>query len=422
MAVLEEQEGLNVPKCNLSTFFDDLEGKLAFLTDMFNYEEFGLTLEDIRKPMLVIGKPGIGKTLGIIGLINKLNSRLPEGKKLGFKKILLGQTVVGSMSGIPVVMPDGSVQRVQMPDLPDPIRDGEYGVLFLDEITTADEMQIQPALGLADDSRNIGEYSLPEHWIVVAAGNGPDCTNFVRLDDMTISRFSVYDISYDFKKDWRPYAHETGVNPDILAYLSFKNEEISAVESSDMDKAGKQSPNPRTWERLSKEMKMREAMGKPVGVNELPFFAGRIVGKRVGAEFAAFVSFKDKMCYDPKKILEGTEDFAEQPLDDVEAYHILVQQCVKEATTLLKDTVDSNGNHPRAVYEKIGNMVRWFIKYPNLEGTFNSLIEFRDEVPYLSDMMQDSDFSIVCPELDDFWADNMALIADSMEDLNNLKF
>lgn len=422
MAFVEEQEGLNVPKCNLSVFFDDLEGKLALLTKMVDYEEFGLTLNDVRKPMLVIGKPGIGKTLGIISTIKKLNTRLPEEKKLGFKKILLGQTVVGSMSGIPVVMPDGSVQRVQMPDLPDPVRDGEYGVLFLDEITTADEMQIQPALGLADDSRNIGEYSLPEHWVVVAAGNGPDCTNFVRLDDMTISRFSVYDISYDFKKDWRPYAHETGINPDILAYLNFKGDEISAVESSDMDKAGKQAPNPRTWERLSKELQVREAMGKPVGVNELPFFAGRIVGKRVGQEFAAFVSFKDKMIYDAKKILDGSEDFASRPLDDVEAFHLLVQQCIKESSTLLKQTVDENGNHPRAIYEQIANMVRWFIKYPNLEGTLNALVEFRDEVPYLGDMIMDDDFNIVCPECMDFFAENMSLISNLQGDFDNLKF
>ena len=53
------------------------------------------------------------------------------------------------MQGIPVALPNGKTVRVQMPDLPDPERDGEYGVLFLDEITTADEMQVQPALGLA---------------------------------------------------------------------------------------------------------------------------------------------------------------------------------------------------------------------------------------------------------------------------------
>ena len=181
----DEREGLNVPQSTLTEFFDDVEGKLALLTGLVPYEDFGLTLEEIRRPMLVVGLPGIGKTCGIISSIKELNKKLPKEKKLGFKKILLGQTVVGSLSGIPVAKPDGSVVRVQIPDLPNPEKDGEYGVLFLDEITTADEMQIQPALGLADDSRSLGEYTLPEHWVVIGAGNGPDCTNFVRLDDMT---------------------------------------------------------------------------------------------------------------------------------------------------------------------------------------------------------------------------------------------
>ena len=167
MSSLEQQEGLNLPHSTLTEFFDDVEGKLAMLTGLVPYEDFGLTLEEIRRPLLAIGKPGIGKTCGIISSIKEMNKKLPKEKHLGFKKILLGQTVVGSLSGIPVARPDGTVVRIQLPDLPDPQRDGEYGVLFLDEITTADEMQIQPALGLADDSRSLGEYTLPEHWIGV---------------------------------------------------------------------------------------------------------------------------------------------------------------------------------------------------------------------------------------------------------------
>ena len=115
---------------------------------------------------------------------NLIDKEMPKDKQFGFKKIQLGKLVVGDLTGIPVVMPDGTVKRVHVPDLPpnDPKDPNfkEYGVLFLDEITTVDEAQMQPALGLADSSRDMGEYKLPEHWLVVAAGNGPDCTNFMR--------------------------------------------------------------------------------------------------------------------------------------------------------------------------------------------------------------------------------------------------
>ena len=58
MAGIEEKEGLNLPKSRLVDFFDDVEGKLALLTGLVDYEQFGLTLEDVRKPALVIGPPG----------------------------------------------------------------------------------------------------------------------------------------------------------------------------------------------------------------------------------------------------------------------------------------------------------------------------------------------------------------------------
>ena len=307
----ESRETLNIPKCHMKDFYDDLRDKLSLVTGIVNYEQFGLTLEDIRKPMLCVGLPGIGKTCGIISIVKSLNEVLKERGSdihLGFKKILLGQTVVGSMQGIPVALPNGKTVRVQMPDLPDPERDGEYGVLFLDEITTADEMQVQPALGLADDSRSLGEYTLPDHWVVVAAGNGPDCTNFIRLDDMTISRFVGYDISYNFVTDFRPYAHATDIQSDIIAFLNFSPDDVVHVMSDDTDEAGKLFPCPRTWERLSIELKMREAVGKPVDVEDIANFAGRVIGRQTGNEFGAFCRFKKTMKYDVDKIFEGTEN------------------------------------------------------------------------------------------------------------------
>ena len=73
MADTFEKEGLNVPKSHLKEFFDDVEGRLAFLTGLVDPEQFGLTLEQVRRPLLVIGLPGIGKTCGIISSIREMN-------------------------------------------------------------------------------------------------------------------------------------------------------------------------------------------------------------------------------------------------------------------------------------------------------------------------------------------------------------
>lgn len=421
MGRMEEKENLNIPQTTLTEFFDDVEGKLALLTGLVPYEEFGLSLEDVRKPLLVVGKPGIGKTSGIISSIKELNKKLPADRQLGFKKILLGQTVVGSLQGIPVARPDGTVVRIQIPDLPNPAIDGEYGVLFLDEITTADEMQIQPALGLADDSRSLGEYKLPNHWIVIGAGNGPDCTNFVRLDDMTLTRFSAYDINYSYKKDFRPYAHATGISEDIIAFLNFSPDACVRVESTDMDEAGKMFPCPRTWERLSIELKMREAMGRKVDISSIGNFAGRIIGKNAGREFGAFMDFKKRLDYDFNKIFDGTERDPEVGMAK-ESYHIILEGLFKAVKDDLKN-FNSQNEVPVEMYKKVGNMISWILKFHELENKINAIIEIRDDIPAIATLMFDDDFAeVCCPGLNDFFDENAALLQSNLDALENLRF
>lgn len=419
MSSLEQQEGLNLPHSTLTEFFDDVEGKLAMLTGLVPYEDFGLTLEEIRRPLLVIGKPGIGKTCGVLSSIREMNKKLPKDRKLGFKKILLGQTVVGSLSGIPVSKPDGTVVRIQLPDLPNPQRDGEYGVLFLDEITTADEMQIQPALGLADDSRSLGEYTLPEHWIVIGAGNGPDCTNFVRLDDMTLTRFSAYDINYNYHKDFRPYAHATGINEDIIAFLNFKPDLCVRPESTDMDSAGKMFPCPRTWERLSIELKMRKVQGKPVDPDQIANFAGRIIGIKAGREFGAFMQYRKTLAYDIDKILAGTEKDPEVGMP-AETYHIIIQSLIKKITDKVK-IYDSIDDVPLPVYEMCGHMLHWILKFQELERKVNAIAEIRDDCDLLVDLIFDDDFAEnYCTEIDDFLRENNVLLNSAFNNIAGL--
>lgn len=415
----EMREDLGIPKSSFEEFMEDLRGRLAFISGKLNYEDYGLTLKDVRKPVLVIGLPGIGKTCGVISIIKELNSTLPVNKQFGFKKILLGQTVVGTLSGVPVVNnQNGDVKRAQAPELPTVEKDGEYGILFLDEITTADEAQVQPALGLCDDSRNIGEYTLPEHWLVVAAGNGPDCTNFIRLDDMTLSRFSPYDINYSYKRDWRPWAHEHDINPLIIAYLNFKPENCVAVESTEMDDAGKMFACPRTWERLSIELKMRKALGKPVKANELANFAGRIIGKRVGREFAAFSSYSEDLPFDPNKIIEGDERDPE-PMKE-ESFHIILESCISIMKKIMSDTVDANGAYPSSTYRAMANLVDWFLKAENfaLELVVNAVAEMRTNIPNFGEILFDADFLQFTNRFEEFITAHTDLILDtSVDDL-----
>ena len=396
-------ETLGVGSCNLSDFFMDLKGQLSLVSGLYPMPE-GLTLASVRRPLLVIGKPGIGKTCGILSILNDLNKMLPKEKQFGMKKILLGQTIVGELSGIDVVNPaTGELKKSQSPNLPRVKEDGEYGVLFLDEITTADEAQIQPALGLADDTRSIGEYTLPEHWVVVAAGNGPDCANFVKMDDMTLTRFQAYDIDYDYKTDWRPWAHENGIDELIIAYLNFAPEETVHVVSDDMSKSGKMFACPRTWTRLSDELKIRKAQGRPVSQEELYAFSSRIIGETSAKGFTAFAAYRSQVKYDAGKIIEGTEKIPQEDLP-VEVFHILIMSIIKQLREILKSDINEQGLFSDKGYIATANALKWIMSLDRfkLDEVMNAITQLREEVPNIKSILVDPKFDPYCPEYLEF--------------------
>ena len=399
-------EDIGVAKSGISEFYSTVRSKLMLMTELVEIPErlrHLNKLEDIRIPVMVIGRPGIGKTAGVLSIIRDLNTQLPEDAQIGMKKIMLGQTLIGSLGGIPVVDPStGIVHKALASELPREEIDGKYGVLFLDEVTTADEQQVQPALGLADDSRSIGEYTLPENWLVVCAGNGPEDANFIRLDNTLLSRCINFDILYDYREDWRPWAHANGIQQNIIAFLNFKPEAIFTMVSTENDRSGKVFPCPRSWTNLSRELDLQELVGRPVKGN-LYEFASRIIGVDAAREFAAFARYEDQVEYDVQKILAGTERDP-QRLASQEVFHILSQAILGELKLLLAKTVDENENFPHETYVTIANAVRWIIKLDQfmLEHVVSFLFESRNQVPLLSLALLRPEFTPYCPEFDEF--------------------
>lgn len=418
-----DEENIGVEPCNLTTFFETLEGQLMALTGLIPQEVLDaecVTLWDIRRPNLVIGDPGIGKTCGIASVINKINAKLPPEKQLGFKKLMLGRYAVGSLTGIPVVDPaTGKVKREVVPDLPCIDKNDkeykEYGVLFLDEITTVDDAQVQPALGLTDDTRSVGAtYTLPEHWIVVASGNGPQCANFLKLDDMTLSRFNVFDVKYSYQQDWRPWAQANKIDNLIIAFLNFKPEYIVQTVSEESDRSGKQFACPRTWTRLSKELSLRRALGRPVGLHELSGFASRIIGIKAATDFQAFAQFSQKLTIDPDDIINGK--VKECPNDlDMEAFHILVQSLVRKLLLLAESygEIPVGSDYPDDAYIKVGNVLRFIVSVGDLfiEQSVSAITQLNHEVPYVNKILVKFDkFEQYCPEFIQFLDDHIECI------------
>lgn len=388
---------------SLGSFFEEVRGRLSVLTSGMLDEETAIEAGNVyRKPILVTGDPGIGKTFGIISIIEELNRQLPAEKQIGFVKIPLSTTLVGELNGIQAVDVEKDMSKqFPSPLLPRVDRDGEYGVLFLDEITTADLMQVQPALCLCDDTRSIGvHYTLPKNWIVVAAGNTPKCSNFNRFDDVSLNRFAVFNISYNYERDWRGWAHKNRINPLILAFLNFKPEYCVHVISTEADRAGKQFASPRSWAYLSGALCIRRLQGCPVQQSELFQYAADYIGEEVASEFASFCLFNTKMKLDPKDILEGKVTKCEQMVE--EEFHIVLQKLCRSLEDILRTTADANGDHPLATYLQVSNVVKWLISAEDfmLDMCINGFKELGQEIPSIRDILIDDDgsFADICPE------------------------
>lgn len=378
-----------------------------------------------RLPMLLVGKPGIGKTLGILGMVGDWNKEHPSSKHFGFKKIVLSMTEVGSMQGIPMVV-DGKAVRIPVSDFPDENRDGKYGILFLDEITTADTQQVQPILPICDGSRSIGEYTLPEHWLVVAAGNRPDDANFVEMKDMVISRFEAFNVETEYHRDWRPWARANGVLPIIIAFLNFKPDSfVKVVTDIDAEpEVGKQFATGRTWEALSKNLKARKVMGREVSQTEMYSFASRFIGAETAREFAAFCSFRDQVAANPKAIIQGKEKPALEILTgkdgtlkiEAEKWHILMQGIFSGLKVLVESTYDrSTGCFPDETIKAVANAIDWILPVQEyqLELVVNAIVEMRNEIDLISTILGDTDFDTVwCPAYGMFIMNHAAMLAD----------
>lgn len=398
---------VGVYKCGLNEFREDLVGRLLIASGLVKVDE-DIVRDVYSVPPLALGKPGVGKTCVVMSAVEEINKKLRDrgadaSELWGFKKIQLGQTIVGELSGIPIVNTNtNETIRVQSDSLPVEERDGKHGVLFLDEITSADVAQIQPALGLADDTRSIGQYTLPEGWLLVAAGNGPDCTNFVRLDDATISRFAVFDIEFDYVRDWRTWAHENGVDELIIAFCNYKHaigEPIVRVESTEADMSGKQFATPRSWTNLSKMLRRRSALGKPVGQRELLSFASSIIGAPMATEFAAFAKYREKVDIDPMQIVEGTAPSPSKPLE-TQVFHIVLQGIIKVLLKLSKAQSFKEGSFSTEAIRYCANAFNWILdllRVSSAEQTYNGIAEMLHEIEGMVDITDTDTFDNFCP-------------------------
>lgn len=207
---------------------------------------------EVDQPMLVFGAPGVGKSDQIRGAAEEDDLVID---------LRLNSLEAIDMRGLPIIRKDENrnpldVQWVRPEFLPSEggiVANGRLykkGIVFLDELNTAQPSVQNPALQLVLD-RRIGKHELPRSWYICAAANrAEDRAHTYPLSAALLDRFAIYD--YSPKNDhWLGWAMKNGVHPDVIGFISFSP---SALLSPRKDEYSA-SANPRSWVVVSRRLK-----------------------------------------------------------------------------------------------------------------------------------------------------------------------
>ncbi len=287
-----------------------------------------------KVPVFLWGPPGIGKS--------SIVSQIAKEKGIGFIDLRLSLLDPTDLRGIPFF---NTVKEIALWAPPSFLPDGQEreGILFLDELNTAAPMVQASAYQLILD-RKIGEYSLPDGWAIIAAGNRESDRGLVfRMAAPLANRFVHLEMEVSVE-DWRNWAIESKVDASIVAFISQRPDALFTFNTKDDSRS---FATPRTWAYVNEIIS-----STPEDDLLMPMVSGAI-----GEELAAYLGFRAVASQIPDldSILNGTRKDVPQ---DASALHILCASL----TMRVNDNTSS---------KKLNNLINYTLALP---GEFSVMI------------------------------------------------
>jgi MoxR-like ATPase len=239
--------------------------------------EFVSTAEGHHTPVMLWGPPGVGKS--------QMVAHIAARHRVPMIDIRLSQMEPSDLRGIPFRVED-RVEWAIPAILPDAERHGRTGILFLDEITSAPPAVSAAAYQLILD-RRLGEYQVPQHWAIFAAGNRQgDRGVTYSMPAPLANRFSHFEVETHLD-DWVARAYQSGIDERLIAVLRSRPELLFDFDPAHNPVA---FPSPRSWEFAHRGLKKFE--------DHPELLQGTLqacVGPAAGIELTAFVNSLDQM-------------------------------------------------------------------------------------------------------------------------------
>jgi len=298
--------------------------------------EFLSTRGGHHTPVMLWGPPGVGKS--------QMVAQIAVKHKVPMIDIRLSQMEPSDLRGIP--FRSGDLVEWAVPALlPDEGRHGSEGILFLDEITSAPPAVSAAAYQLILD-RRLGEYRIPEHWAIFAAGNRQgDRGVTYTMPAPLANRFSHFEVETNLD-DWVVWAYHNAIDERIIAFLRFRPELLFDFDPAHNPVA---FPSPRSWEFAHRALQKFDQHPQL-----LQGALQSCVGAAAGIELHAFISSLEQMP-DLDAIIAGEEVAVPEPID--------LQYAV--AAALVGRAI--RAFERRAAARVVGNILRYAGRFPQRE-------------------------------------------------------
>lgn len=222
------------------------------------------TMYKVKHPTFIWGPPGVGKSDVVNTVAQELGIDLIDIRALLFDPV--------DVRGLPFIDEDKKAAAAIPQFLP---TEGN-GILFLDELPAA-APAVQASFYQLILDRKLGDYELPEGWVVFAAGNRQtDRAISNHMPSALSNRFThiEFDVHHD---DWTQWAITNGISTEVISYLRFRPDALHMFKPEDRAFA-----TPRSWAFVSK---LLHELDSDVEAETL----SGTVGEGAAAEFMGFL-------------------------------------------------------------------------------------------------------------------------------------
>ena len=287
-----------------------------------------------KRPIFLWGPPGIGKS--------DIVHQIGYGMDAHVIDVRLSLWEPTDIKGIPYYAAnDNSMQWAAPAELPtmELAKKHKWIILFLDEMNSA-APAVQAAAYQLILNRKVGQYTLPDNVLIVAAGNREaDKGVTYRMPAPLANRFVHLELAVDFD-DWFQWAVDNSQHKDVVGYLQFAKKDLYDFDPKSPSRS---FATPRSWSFVS------ELLDDEDDEETLTDLVSGSVGEGLAVKFMAHRKVASQMP-NPTDILSGK--VKELKATEISAmYSLTVSLCYE-----LKEAHDKNSS-------KFDDMVNNFLRF-----------------------------------------------------------